>query len=689
MMSSNGSMGTIRQKRVLVLIFVIVALFVLSFPYPWNQGAGNPGGQGPEPEGAGPPSSTESELWSGGTIPDENGYFGWAYVYYKTGRSYIPLEDAGPTKIQPLDFFIGDSPETCVFARVEVSDNVGAPLWEARTRNVTLIVYNGLNAGVKDVRVEIREEKKGLEWDGLTDENGEFTAEVPPGFYTATVYTTDLPLKLGFATDYPSLNYPIILRAELKHWSETSADVNIHVDHYINKNLQGVKISRGFQWKDSMLLGETDGEGNFSMKVAVQSGLSHIVAVKETDNIMPPVGSVVVTVDGEYALANRWPPGYCYLIIPFWLSGLRDLITIFSFSVASLSVYVLSRRLYSTDIAFFATLIFMVSGLGMMLLFSRGMADYASMAFSTAGITLLMESIIEGGNQREKALRIALGFLGGLSFGFAVTMRYSMATVLLGPLIYLLIKFLRAFRENSKRRALMKRAVPVIAFAVGLSIVAFLLISYNTALFGGPLNSGYQMDHRLELVDGNLTVETPEKTMLEQYFHPSLEALDNILNRILPQLFLLLPVLFIFPLGLVLDWRRSRAWMLFFWAFPTMFFYMQLKWVGQIPFEDMRYFLPVLPPAAILSAYAIEHIHKQNREKEFFTHILFALLTVLGFAMAYCGIYWQIHRHELGPMFIPPLSLFFVALFLYIMIYALFVSEMIKRKFHIKEGESV
>lgn len=687
-MNSSGSKGTIRQKRVLALVFFIITMFVLSFPYPWNQGAGNPGAPaGQAPTEPGPEGGMIPEIWSGGTIPDENGYFGWAYIYYSTGKTYIPLEDVGPDKIQQVDFFIGDSPETCVFTRVEVSNNLNGPGWEQKTGNVSVVVYNGLNTGVKGIDVEIREEKTGIVWNGTTDENGGFTAEVPPGFYTATVYAGDLSLKMGFATNYMSLNYPIIVRAELEQMSGSSAEANIHVDHYINRNLQGVKIYSGVQGREGEPLGETDSEGNFSMKIPLKNKVYHVLAVKETNNIMPPVGSVVVKVNGEYALANRWPPGYSYLIIPFWVLGLKNFITIFSFLVGSLSVYFLSRRLYGENVAFFSTLLFMISGLGIMVLFSRGMADYASIAFSTAGIAFLIESLRKTGDRREQLLMVVFGLIGGLSLGFAVTMRYSTATVLLGPLVYFSIKFLRAFKEKSDRKSLMKKAVPLVAFAVGLSIVALLLISYNTALFGGPLNSGYQMDHRLELVDGNLTVKSPEKNMLEQYFHPSSEALGNAFNRIIPQLFLLLPVVFIFPLGLALDWRRSRAWLLFFWAFPTIFLYMQLKWVGQVPFEDMRYFLPVLPPAAILSAYAMEHIPMDKREK--LTYILFALLTVIGFMAAYYGISWQIHRHEIGPMFRAPLPLFFVAMFAYFIIYAVFLWKMIKRKFHTEEGENV
>lgn len=82
----------------------------------------------------------------------------------------------------------------------------------------------------------------------------------------------------------------------------------------------------------------------------------------------------------------------------------------------------------------------------------------------------------------------------------------------------------------------------------------------------------------------------------------------------------------------------------------------------------------MLPPAAILSAYAMEQIPMDKREK--IRYILFALLALLGFTAAYYGISWQIHRHEIASMFRAPLPLFFVAFFAYFVLYAVFLWKM-------------
>ena len=103
---------------ILIAFFVISSAFVLSFPYPigeqrhppdfpkdWTGDSSSDGSIGGEKQ---PPTS--SEIWAGGTIPDEGGYFGWAQIYYETGKIYIPLEEIGINKIRHIDFFIGDPP---------------------------------------------------------------------------------------------------------------------------------------------------------------------------------------------------------------------------------------------------------------------------------------------------------------------------------------------------------------------------------------------------------------------------------------------------------------------------------------------------------------------------------------------------------------------------------------------------
>ncbi len=673
------------RKFILIVLFMISSVFVLSFPYPLQE----------RPNG----------MWDGGTIPDEHAYFGWAWIYYKTGKTYVPLEDVGRTKIQHLDFFIGNTPESCVFVKIDVSASILTPAvspgefltqnpvkpqspikpgvrskWEVRPRDVTVTVYNGYNTGISGAHIVIRE-KSGLRFEGVSDREGKFTARVPPGFYTVTVFIKGFtkgfekgnPLKLTFATDFFNLDYPILATPALKSLSNGTkaeeaevaevADVNIHVDHYINKNLEGVKIyireqGKLQKWQDKKPVGYTDKSGNFTLTLPAQR-IYHVVVVKETENIIPPVGSVIVEVDGGYAIANRWYPGYSYFIIPFWLTGAINFINIFNCFIASASVYLLSRRLYNKETAFYATLLVITSGLGMMMIYSRGMADYASMAFSTAGIALFIESIYS-----ERAMNSFLAFIGGLSFAFAIAARYSAAAIIIALVVYILIRFVRNSASSFISIYSLKKALPILFFILGLFIVGSLLAYYNTTLFGSPLSSGYQMSHRLEIVNGNVTIKTPKETMIERYLHPSWKSISSSLKLSLPQLFLLLTPLFIAPIGFLLDFRRSRAWLLFFWGFIIFFLYLQLGGVGIPPYEEMRYFLPVLPPAAVLSAHAISYIlvHLKNRPRmSVFMHIQLVLLVILGFLMAYCGIFWQLHRREIGMVFNPPFIAYIMA----------------------------
>ena len=667
---------------ILLILFIISSAFVLSFPYPIGEQRHPPNFPenftgGTESNNTQGHPSTSSEIWTGGTNPDEGGYFGWAQIYYETGKTYIPLEEIGPNKIQHLDFYIGESPETSIFAKVDISKQKGQ-IWEIKNRNVTATVYDGNNKSLVGVYIEIINEEKNLSWSGFSGEDGEFIVEnVPPGGYVVNV-TKDLPLKINFSTNYSNLDYPINVAANLKSWSQEHVEVNIHVDHCINPNLKDADIYLGFDWQHREPIGRTDTLGNYTIDLPRETKMHHVIVIKETDNIYPPSGSVVVNVDGKWAVANRWAPGYCYLIIPFWISEMIFFINVFMCAIACISTYFIAKRLYDHKTGVISTILVMVCGIAMVMIYARGMADYVAMAFATMGVALFLESIQKDTRKCRIVLNLFLGFLGGLSFAFAVAMRYSTILILIGPLIYGTIKFIRI--PTYSRFITVKKASPLIlAFILGLLVIGCLLANYNANLFGSPFNSGYQMSHKVNTVDGNATVSTAEKTMFEQYFNPSLSAIQNIFNRILPQLLFLLPTLFIAPLGLFLDFRKSRAWLLSFWIIPMLVIYMQISWVGQVPIEDMRYFLPVLPPTAILSAYAINQSTKNwaNRKNKFFLFVLLGLLIIAGFSIGYYGINLELYRNEAK---LPLIGILFVIL-TYLLVYLLIYSKVLSNAF--------
>ena len=294
----------------------------------------------------------------------------------------------------------------------------------------------------------------------------------------------------------------------------------------------------------------------------------------------------------------------------------------------------------------------------------RGMADYASMSFSAVGITLYIYSL------RDTRKNWWLGLIGGLVFAFAVTMRYSTVVILVGPIVYTLLLIWRKSSKDILKSFIyyLKKALP---FIIGLIVIGSMLAYYNTTLFGSPFSSGYQTKGIIREVNDTLVVEKPNKTMFQQYFHPSLESLQNLIDRILPQLFYMLPPLFIAPLTFK-DWRRKENWFLWTWILPILVIYMQLSWVGKVPMEDMRYFLPILPAAAILTASVV---NKDNR----FAMIIIILFILAGFTMGYYSISWQISRRILGPSFNPPIITLLTLIMIYLLIYSRKLLEITRR----------
>ena len=98
-------------------------------------------------------------------------------------------------------------------------------------------------------------------------------------FYNVIVRIANLPLKLFFVTDYSNVIYPIEISASLYSISQSSYDVLIHVDHYINHNLGSVKIYTGYNWEDQEPVGVTDENGDYILSLSPKSGNNHVVAV--------------------------------------------------------------------------------------------------------------------------------------------------------------------------------------------------------------------------------------------------------------------------------------------------------------------------------------------------------------------------------------------------------------------------
>ncbi|MCX8174239.1 MAG: hypothetical protein N3F63_06525 [Thermoplasmata archaeon] len=404
----------------------------------------------------------------------------------------------------------------------------------------------------------------------------------------------------------------------------------------------------------------------------------------------------VVELDGRFYAVHRWPPGYSMLLAGFLKLGIGAGIGLFFLAVGALGTYFAGRRLFSDETGFFGALLQIFCGTGILLVFEKGMADYATMALGIAGFAMLVESL-HGPHKIQLSLCLALA--GGLCMGFSVLVRYSSAVLLLAPLAVCL-HFLwgpsRAGRGHRNRVvAVLKSVLP---FILGLMLVGIYTATYNATYFGSPLNSGYQYPAGAVVVqsDGgnySLSVSEPETTMFGAYFSPSIASLYNLPN-ILLYLLMVMPVVFLFPLGLWLYRKNPNAWWLLLYALPVVILYIQLPWVASWEdptrcIEDTRYFLPALPAIALLTALGITEL-KDGFIGKHTVAVSLPSLAISGFLAGYSGIalaLWRTKTQMEGVatqvtaehLFLPAVFAGFINLGVILMVYGIAIRKMGRR----------
>lgn len=404
---------------------------------------------------------------------------------------------------------------------------------------------------------------------------------------------------------------------------------------------------------DNIHLGKTDANGEFhvsEIELALGEHVLRVECIREGYEV--PLGSVVVEIDGNYYIANRWAPGYPFLLALFITVGLENYITIILASFSLVSLYLISRRFFNWKVAFISTVLFMTNGIAVLMLFSKTMADYASTAFAVIGMLLFIQSF----NERWRKKFVILGIFSGMMFGIATAMRYSTVVVTIAPFFFILATMYKSKRKRWRiiiptREAFvysMKRAIP---FLIGLAILGAMIANYNSALFGGPLNAGYSMEHSIEYETLNNTtvpkILTPTETLFEEQFGMGgFKKVMHNLPRIYSQLFLVFPILFLMPHAV---WRgRKHSIILAFtlWALTIIIIYSSMYWVGQVPMEDMRYFLPAVPAVSVIVGYSIYSIFSNSSLRVSIAILIISLLIIANLASAAWGINYQLEREK-------------------------------------------
>ncbi len=213
----------------------------------------------------------------------------------------------------------------------------------------------------------------------------------------------------------------------------------------------------------------------------------------------------------------------------------------------------------------------------------------------------------------------------------------------------------------------------LIPFAVGFLIIGSMLLAYNDMYFGGPFNSGYQMDMQITVSTGvseeNTTVaDEPSESFLESYFEYTREDLDNI-PRVMSLLFFLhAPLLLMFaavPFALRTKGKRYLTISLLAWIASIFMIYLSQGWAGgwvgndARSMEDMRYYLPALPPATILLGALLAETFKIGPRLKgsglpgsvkgitvpgMITIVVVTLLMISGVAVGMYGVDLQVDR---------------------------------------------
>lgn len=591
------------------------------------------------------------------TVPDERSYYGWALLY-REGRVAVPLSDWFEVRLG-LDVYANGTAITGLDVETEraLADGVPGP---ATVR----VAFGGRPAVGAIVRISASPFRAV----GTTDAAGEARFPgAPPGPLTVdATYERfpegEPPVLLG-ATDRwsPADREPYGFRAVVESMqpAPTGGRVVLQVEDSFGTAIPGVRVfilpkTPGAQPREA---GTTNGTGRVAVDLdglgSLHLGLDRAGA---RDGI--PIASVV-QVNGEWAVVSRWPAGYSVLLAGLLTVGAEGAVGFLMSAMAGASAYVLGRRLFGWRAGFLAAVLLLASGIALMMVFSKGMADYASMAFALLGVALVAEAAMGAGAPRR---RLVLAFAAGVAFGAAIWMRYSTATVLVAPAALGAATWLLKVREKkgwgtATKEFLRVHGSVILAFLLGLAPLAGALAAYNATYFGDPFGAGYTHGGTILVTsDGNnSTAEISGGTFFGN-FNPG-ASLDTMAPRV-AWLVLLVPFLLLAPYGVWLGRRALGTLLLVAFLLSNLLLYLFVPWVGTWAdatrsMEDMRYFLVSVPPAAVLTGLALVQGFRRVPWRKVGVAAIVALLVAAGFAGAELGIERQLNRLQ-GPPGPPP-----------------------------------
>lgn len=607
---------------ILVILYFIVAGFVLSHPH-----------------------SLERP-----TIPDEKAYYGWAFIYLN-GSLDMPVQDWFGVKADK-DMLIDVTGPHAIDISAKVADLNGTGKNDDVTVKVTRYDSGRITpAASATVTVQVSQSKT---LQKATDANGEVSfTDLPKGFMLieASQRLMGFTLKQVIVFSSPEgLAYQGLIEVAGYEKSGNSFKVTFLGKDILSDPIHGANASVMSVPNGPTKWGKSTQDGLFN--ATLQPGTYHVSYRKPQQQGGEPLFATIVTVDGKPRVVNHWPPGYSFILAGMITLRLQEATALVLMVFGSLAIYVLVRRLFDPMSAFFATGVYMTAGIAIAIVWTSGMADYASLTFVCTGTAAFVESIYAH-HQEKLGKWLALGLLSGLLFAGAVWMRYSTATMLIVPLALLVILFILDLKERPKFDASLRpsevslkrygqaytslrlRTVQSLPFILGLVILAAPLAWYNYHYFNSPFNSGYSYGSQIAVTtsDGGTNASVQENNYFSN-FNPSssISTLDERL-KLLP---LVMACALAVPILLVVRRRDMLVWWGFLCFGANFFLYLFVPWVaawGDVTrsLEDMRYFLPALMGAAMLCGIGLSVLYGGKKSA---TLVIFFIVMLAGFASA-------------------------------------------------------
>ena len=404
-----------------------------------------------------------------------------------------------------------------------------------------------------------------------------------------------------------------------------------------------VELARRGPDTASEMLGTTDVDGKLVVERELELGEYQLATHWLIEGYDPPLASGIAEVDGEYRYVNHWPPGPSAALMPLILLGAEALFGTLLALMAGIATYGLARRWFDWRVAWLATAFTLANATVLLLWFGQWMGDLAAVSFALPGFWLVVEAAHRG--RREGASRsvLLLALSGGVLFGLGVSMRYT--TVVMAGAPYLYIGWLNL--PAGRTRDLAQRLREALAWprvrdpllqagtlTVGLMLVGIPLAAYNAHYFGGPFNSGYQSRNQLEVSsDGdNLTVEThePSVSMWDGYINLDEQEREN-LSQVVKFVAAFFPsLLCALPGAWVLRRQPAAGVALGWWLGSISAIYLTQGWVLGNTFTDIRYYLPLAPPAGILAAAGLARFATANELGKWLALAATALIVASG-----------------------------------------------------------